>query len=262
MSFLRNIRELIRYRELVFMWSARSVKVRYKQTLLGILWAIFRPFATMVVFTVIFSKFFQVPSEGIPYPIFSYSALVPWMFFATSITTGVPSLVYNIGIVTKIYFPREVIPLSSIGAAFVDFVIAFIILIGMMIFYNVAITLWIFLLPVLIVIQVMLAVGISLFASAANVFYRDVRFIFEVGMQLWMYLSPVIYSVEAVPQKFIWLYMANPMAPIIDSYRRILIAGQPPQWKFLIMAASISLVIFLGGYSYFKKMEEKFADII
>ncbi len=252
----------MRYRELLIMWSARTVKVRYKQTLLGILWAIFRPFATMVVFTIIFSKFFQVPSEGIPYPIFSYSALVPWMFFATSITTGVPSLVYNIGIVTKIYFPREIIPLSSIGAASVDFIIAFVILIGMMIFYHASITLWVLLLPVLIVIQVMLAAGISLFASAANVFYRDVRFIFELGIQLWMYLSPVIYSVETVPEKFIWLYMVNPMAPIIDSYRRILIAGRPPQWQFLGMAAGVSLLVFLLGYGYFKRMEEKFADII
>ena len=262
MSIIENIRELMRYRELLIMWSARTVKVRYKQTLLGILWAIFRPFATMVVFTVIFSKFFSVPSEGIPYPIFSYSALVPWMFFATSITTGVASIVNNMGIVTKIYFPREIFPLSSIGAAFVDFLVSFVILIIMMIFYRVTMTVWLLLVPLLILMQVILAVGISLFASAANVFYRDVRFIFELGIQLWMYLSPVIYSVEAVPQKFIWLYMANPMAPIIDSYRRILVAGQPPQWQFLGMAAGVSLLVFLLGYSYFKRMEAKFADII
>ena len=257
-----HLKELIKHKELFFIWTARDVKVRYKQTLIGVLWALFRPFATMVVFTVIFSKFFSVPSEGIPYPIFSFSALVPWMFFATSVTTGVASIVNNMGLVTKIYFPREIFPFSSIGAASVDFGISFCLLLVMMIFYRTPVTPWLLFVPVLVLIQIILSAGISLLASAANVFYRDIRFIFELGVQLWMYLTPVIYSVDAVPERFIWLYMANPMAPIIDSYRKILVLGQPPEWRFLGMAAGVSLLIFIIGYRYFKKMEGKFADII
>jgi len=259
---LSNIQELIKYRELLISWVQRDIKVRYKQSLLGVAWAILQPLSATVIMVVVFSRFIRVSTDGIPHPIFYYSALLPWTFSATSITFGTSCLVSNMGLVTKIYFPREILPISAVLASFVDFLIAAVIFVGMLMFYRVPVGLsWIWV-PVILLIQILLTMGVVLFASALNVFYRDIRFVVPLGMQLWMYLTPIIYPLSLVPERFRALYMLNPMAGLIDSYRRIILQGQWPDAIYLLTAAAISVVVFLLAYIYFKRAEAVFADII
>jgi len=255
-------KELIRYRELLLVWVWRNIKVRYKQSLLGVAWAIIQPLSATILFAIVFSRFVRVPTQGIPYPIFYYSALLPWTFFASSITTGVPSLVVNMHLVTKIYFPREILPIAYVLASFVDFLVASVIFVGMMLFYRVPLAASMVLVPVLLLVQIILTLGVVLLASALNVFYRDINFIVPLGMQIWMYLTPIIYPLELVPERFQGLYMLNPMAGLIESYRRIVLTGQWPEPAHVASAVMVSLVIFLLAYWYFKRAEVVFADII
>lgn len=257
-----NLRSLYSYRDLLLLWTLREVRVRYKQSFLGAAWAILQPLALMVMFTVVFSFFARVPSGGIPYPLFSYTALLPWTFFATSIAFSVPSLVNNLNLVTKIYFPREILPLSSIGAAFLDFVIASSVFIALMVFYQMPIR-WSFLwIPVLVSIQVAIAVGVVFFSSALTVWYRDLRFVVPLGVQLLMYASPIIYPVTLVPERLVPIYMVNPMAGLIVSYRGVILHGTPPTLQYLGTSAVIGLGLMLGGYLFFKRAEIRFADVI
>jgi lipopolysaccharide transport system permease protein len=211
---------------------------------------------------VVFSLFAKIPSEGIPYPIFSYAALLPWTFFATSVSFGVPSVVSQMDLVTKIYFPKEILPFSSIIAAFFDFLIASTVFLGLIIFYKVTITVQIFWYPILLSIQVLLTLGIVLLASAINVFYRDIRFVIPLVTQLWMYASPIIYPVSSVPKWLRPFYLLNPMAPIIDGYRRVVLLGSIPDLQYLTISAFVSIVLFIVGYYYFKRVELSFADFI
>ena len=259
---LSHFRELLRYRELLLAWTRREIKVRYKQSVLGVAWAILQPFSMMVIFTVIFSFFVKIPTDGVPYPIFAYSALLPWTFFASSLSFAVPSLVNNMNLVTKIYFPREIFPLAAIIASFVDFLVASVIFIGMMIFYRVPLSLTLLLVPLIVLIQIILTVGVVLFASALNVFYRDVRFVIPLGVQLWMYATPIIYPLSLVPERLKPFYMLNPMVGVIDSYRKVILSGQWPDFSSLGLAAAISVALFLGAYWYFKNAEMEFADVI
>jgi len=262
MNIFNSLKEIISYRELLFNIAIREIKVRYKQSVLGIVWAIIQPFATMIVFTVIFSVFMKVPSEGLPYPIFSYTALLPWTLFATSLSFAIPSLVGNANIVTKLYFPREIFPIASVLAAFVDFFIASIIFAGMLIFYKVSININVlFLIPILL-IQVMFTIGIALFASALNVYYRDIKYGLPLVISLWMYACPIIYPVSLVPEKYINFYMLNPMAPIMDGYRKVLLHGIHPDFYYLSIAAFVSLATLILSYRFFKRVEMNFADII
>ena len=259
---LGNIRHLYQFRDLLFTWTSREIKVRYKQSVVGGLWAILQPLALMVIFTIVFGYFVQVPTGDIPYPIFSYSALLPWTFLATSISFAVPSLVTNMNLVTKIYFPREILPLASVAAAFFDLLIASILFLIMMLFYRLPPTLaWIWL-PLLLFIQTLLILGVVFFMSTLNVYFRDIRFLIPLGLQIWMYASPIIYPLDLVPEQLRTLYMLNPMAGLIESYRRVLLAGQPPVWQNLLISAVISTLLFVGGYSYFKRSEKNFADVI
>lgn len=259
---LSYIGELFRYRELLWSWVARNIKVRYKQSLLGVAWAILQPLSATVIMAVVFSRFIRVSTDGIPHPIFYYSALLPWTFSATSINTGTTCLVSNMGLVTKIYFPREILPISAVLASFVDFLIAAVIFVGMIVFYRVPVTpSWVWI-PALLLIQIMLTLGVVLFASALNVFYRDIRFVVPLGMQLWMYLTPIIYPLSVVPERFRRLYVLNPMAGLIDSYRRIILQARWPDVTYLLTAAVVSTVVFLLAYVYFKRAEAVFADII
>jgi lipopolysaccharide transport system permease protein len=244
------------------MWTFRDIKVRYKQSVLGAGWAILQPLSLMLIFSVVFTYFVKVPTGGIPYPVFSYSALLPWTFFASSIGFAVPSLVQNMNLVTKIYFPREILPISAVGAGLVDFAIASLVFIGMMLFYGLPITAKLLLLPVLLAIQILLTLGVVLIASGVNVFYRDVRFVVPLVVQMWMYVTPVVYPVTAVPERFRGLYMLNPMAGLIQSYRAITLLGTWPNWGYLGFAAGISIVVFAVGYWYFKHVEWQFADLI
>ncbi|MEE8575411.1 MAG: ABC transporter permease, partial [Thermodesulfobacteriota bacterium] len=199
---LENLMELLKYKELLFNITKREIKVRYKQSVLGIFWAILQPLLMMIIFTIIFSRFVKVPSDGIPYPLFSYTALLPWTFFATALSFAIPSLVSNSSLLTKIYFPREIFPLASILAAFVDFCIASVIFIIILFIYKVTITLNAFYVVPILFVQVLLTLAVSLFASAANVYYRDIKYALPFFIQLGMYASPVIYPASSVPDKY------------------------------------------------------------
>ncbi len=257
------IRELVAYRELLWRWVIRNIKVRYKQSFLGVLWAILQPLATALLFALVFSFFVRVDTDGVPYLLFYYCALLPWTFFASSVSFGTQSLVSNLNLVTKIYFPKEILPLSAVLASLVDFCVAVTIYVVMMVIYHVPVGPSLLLLPVVLIIQVLLSVGVVLLASALNVFYRDIRFVVPLGMQLWMYLTPVIYPSSQVPERFRTLYMViNPMAGLIDSYRRIALAAEWPHYGYLLSSAVVSVILLLVGYGFFKRSEPVFADII
>jgi len=259
---LAYVQELSAHRGLLISWVIRDIKVRYKQSLMGAAWAILQPLSATLILAVVFSRFVRVPTDGIPYPIFYYSALLPWTFFASSINFGMGSLVNNMNLVTKIYFPREILPLSAVLASMIDFFIASLIFIGMMIFYQVPLSLSLVCVPLLLLIQIMLTVGVVLATSAMNVFYRDVRFVVPLGLQLWMYVTPIIYPLNMVPERFRAVYMLNPMASIIDSYRRIILLGEWPHFSYLALGGVVSLLLLIGAYWYFKRSEAVFADII
>ncbi len=259
---IEHLKTLYAYRELLWVWTFRDIKVRYKQSVLGGAWAILQPLSLMLIFSVIFTYFVKVPTEGIPYPIFSYSALLPWTFLATSISLAVPSLVQNMNLVTKIYFPREILPISVVAASFVDFLVASVVFVCMMLFYRVPFSITLLLMPVLVVMQTLLTVGVVLFASAVNVFYRDVRFVVPLAIQLWMYATPIIYPVTLIPERFRGLYMLNPMAGLIECYRAVALRATWPNWTYLGIVAGVSVGVFMLGYLYFKHVEWQFADLI
>ena len=257
-----TIRELISYRELLWSWAARDIKVRYKQSLLGIAWAILQPLSATLIFSLVFSRFIRISTDGIPHPIFYYSAMLPWTYLTSSISFGTSCLINNMDLVTKIYFPREILPISAVLASFVDFLIAAVIFAGMMIYYRLSVgPSWVWI-PVLLLVQTLLTLGIVFIASALNVFYRDIRFIVPLGTQLWMYLTPIIYPLSMVPEELRSIYMLNPMAGLIDSYRRIVLNAQWPNLTYLLTALIVSVVVFLLGYVYFKRAESVFADVI
>lgn len=259
--FIQNIQELYKFRSLLWVWSLREIRVRYKQSVLGGIWAILQPFSTMLIFSLIFGVIIKVPTNGIPYPVFFYSALLPWTFFSSSITTAVPSLISNLNLVTKIYFPREILPIASIVAAFIDFLIAALLYIVLLIIYHVPVKISILWIPILLIMQTLLTLGISFLGASLIVAYRDIRFVIPLALQLWMYLSPVVYPLSSVPDRFRFLYMLNPMAGIIDSYRSLLLGGTV-HWEYLMFETAIILLVFIFGYFYFKRKEAFFADII
>ncbi len=259
---MQHLLTLIRYRDLLWLWAAREVQVRYKQSLLGIAWAILQPLALTVIFTLVFSQLVRIDTQGVPYPIFAYAALVPWTFFATSLSFGTTSLITNMNLVTKIYFPREVLPLASIGAALVDFLAASVVFVGMLAVFNVWPDLHVLWIIPLLVIQLVLTMGVTLLGSAAIVFFRDMRFVVPLITQVWMYATPVIYPIELVPEHLRSYYFLNPMAGIIDGYRRALLMGQAPQLEALLCSVIISCVLLILGYAFFKRVEPVFADVI
>jgi lipopolysaccharide transport system permease protein len=259
---IAHIKEFIAFRELLFTWTQRDFKVRYNQSVLGAAWAVLQPLSLMVIFSLIFSIFLKIPTGGIAYPVFAYTALLPWTFFSNALSFAIPSLVNNMSLVSKIYFPREILPLSSILVGFADYLIAGVIFIFLMLFYRVPVGPMILLAPLALAVQLILTYGISLIGSALMVFFRDVRFVIPLMLQIWMYLCPVIYPVSTVPEKYQWLYFINPMAVIIDTYRRTILYNQPPDWPYLTLAVLISVLILVVGYRYFKKAETEFADQI
>lgn len=259
---LIGIKELVSHRDLLVTWTMRNIKVRYKQSFLGAAWSILQPLSATVILTLIFSRFLRVPTDGIPYPIFYYSALLPWTFLATAVSSGVTSLVSNMNLVTKIYFPREILPLAAILASLVDFLIASLIFVGMIILYQIPSSPSFVTVPLILLIQLTLVTGIVLFTSALTVSYRDIRFVVPVGLQLWMYMTPIIYPLSMVPERFRSLYMLNPMAGVIDAYRRVILQGEWPQMNYLLLGAAVSIALLIVAYYYFKRAEAVFADII
>lgn len=255
-------RNLYLNRELLLQLTLRQIKARYKQTIFGTLWVVLRPLSLMVIFTIIFSKMVKVPSDGIPYPIFSYCAILPWQFFSSSFSSATVSLSSNSNLVQQIYFPREIFPISSIIASFFDFLIASSFFIVLLIFYKVSITFFAFYAILLLMIQVLFIVGVSLFASALNIFYRDIGHALAFIIQIWMYATPIIYPLSLVPQKLMPFYLLNPMAGIIDGYRKVIIQGIMPNWTSISISALVTLALLFFSYRFFKKVEMRFADII
>ena len=254
--------QLFRYRELIFALTQREIKARYRQSLLGIGWAIAQPLAFMVVFSLIFSRVARLPTEGIPYPIFAYSALVPWTFFANALTTATIGLVSQRSIVTKTYFPREVIVLSQVGARFVDFLAAALVLALMMVGYGITPTVWLLLLPVLLLVLLTLIVAVSLITSALNVSFRDLAPVVGLGLQVWLYLTPVAYSLTSIPAELRPFYVLNPLVGLIEGFRSVIARGEAPAWDLLALSSVESALLLVVAYAHFKRAERAFADVI
>ena len=258
-----NFRELWAYRELLFFLSWRDIKVKYKQTAIGAAWAILQPFLTMMVFSVLFGKLAKVPSDGIPYPIFVYAGLLPWNYFSSALSSSGNSLVASSNLITKVYFPRLIIPASASFAGLVDFFIASLILGGMMFFYHFTPnTAGIILIPVLIFMTFIVAVGCGLWLSALNVEYRDFQYVIPFLIQIWMFVTPVIYPVTLFPEKYRWILSFNPMAGIIEAFRAVTLGHQPVNWDLLLISSGVGILIFITGLLYFRKVERSFADVI
>jgi lipopolysaccharide transport system permease protein len=256
------LKEFIKHRQLLYVLTAREIQIRYKQSILGIAWALLQPLAMMLMFTLIFSVLLKVPSEGVPYPVFSYSALMFWTYFSSALGRAIPSLEENAGLIKKIYFPREFFPVSSILSALFDLAIAFVIYLGLMLYFHMPFTVnMLYVLPILL-IQMVFICGVCFFASALNVYYRDVKHALPLLIQLWMYATPIIYPSSLIPDRLLTFYALNPMTGIIESYRNVLVKGVSPDFFYLGVAAAGSVVLFILGYLYFKRIEMTFADVI
>ncbi len=250
------------YKDLLIAWTGRILKARYQQSILGGLWAILQPLATVLIFTVVFSFFLKVDTGNIPYIVFSYTAMVPWLLFSSSINDMVESIVQNMNLVSKIYFPREILVIAAMFARVVDFLIAYLILIILIILYQVPLSgLTMLFLPVVVIVQLAFALGIGLIASALNAFYRDIRHLIVLLLQLWLYATPIIYPISAVPENLLQFYWLNPMVGIIEAYRAIMLNGTLPGLNFLVSAV-IAVIVLILGFLFFKKVEVQFADII
>jgi lipopolysaccharide transport system permease protein len=253
--------ELWEYRELLYFLTWRDLKVRYKQTVFGVAWAIIQPLFTMIVFSLFFGKLAKVPSDGLPYPIFSYAALLPWNLFASSLGQSSNSLVNSANLIKKIYFPRLVIPLSSVLSGVIDFAIAFAILLGMLVYYDVRPTPAIWLLPFFLLLTLIAALGVGIWLSALNVEFRDVRYVIPFLTQFWLFATPVAYPSSLLAGGWRILYGVNPMAGVVEGFRWALLGTQPPS-AMIGVSALISLAILASGVLYFRRMEKSFADLV
>lgn len=259
---LIDFQEIREHKDLLYLLIARDIKVRYKQTVLGGLWAIIQPFLMMVIFTLFFGKLAGMPSEGVPYPIFNYAAMVAWTYFAGAIINSSNSLVQESSLISKVFFPRMIIPLAPVIAGLLDFGIAFIVLGGMMIYYGIYPNLMIIFLPLLIVLMILTATGVGTFLSALNARYRDVRYTVAFMVQFWMFATPIIYPFSLVPEKYRALYSINPMTGIIEGFRSALLGTGAFPYGMVATSAAVSILIFVLGVFYFKQTERYFSDVI
>src|SRR5713101_2135974 len=250
-----NLRGLWQYRELLYFFVWRDIKIRYKQTVVGAAWAVFQPLMTMAVFSLFFGKLAKIPSNGLPYPVFYFCALLPWTYFSGALQNATSVVVEQQRVITKVYFPRLVLPLSAVVAGLVDFSIGFVVFLVMMAYYRIVPSLPIFLFPLFLLMAVLTALGVGLFLSALNAIYRDVRYVLPFLVQFWMFASPVAYPSSLVPEKWRWLYGLNPMAGVIEGFRWSLAGtGEPPS-RLIFVSAGVVLVMLLGGLVFFRKME-------
>jgi lipopolysaccharide transport system permease protein len=256
-----ELRDLWRYRELLLLLTWRDIKVRYAQTILGATWAILQPLLTMIIFSVIFGQLAKLPSDGIPYPIFTFTALLPWQLFAFSLTNSSQSLVGSQNLVSKVYFPRLIIPIASVLPGLVDFAISFMVLIGMLIFYQIPLTARILTLPLFLLLAVMSALAVGLWLSALNVKYRDIRHVVPFLTLFWQYATPVAYSASLIPEKWRLLYGLNPMTGVVEGFRWALL-GSGRIDGMIWVSFAIIILILVSGLAYFKRMEATFADVI
>lgn len=254
-------RELWEYRELLWVMTTRDIRIRYKQTVLGAGWAVIRPLLTMLMFTVIFGKFAKMPSDGFPYPIFVYSALLPWTFFSTAVSTGAHSLVGSAPLLSKVYFPRLIIPLSSIGGALVDLLVSTALLLVMMVWYGVGWTPQLVLSLPLLVLLVLVALGIGTLLSAVTVTYRDFTHITPFLVQIWMYVTPVVFPLSVVPERWRWLLYLNPVTGIVEGFRSAFL-GRPLDLVALASSFAWAVVLLTAAVAYFERVERRFADVI
>jgi lipopolysaccharide transport system permease protein len=257
-----KLQELWEYRELLYFLVWRDVKVRYKQTVLGAAWAIIQPFFTMVVFSLFFGKLAKMPSDGIPYPLFSFAALVPWAFFANGLSQASNSLVGSAHLITKVYFPRLVVPISSVISGILDFALAFVVLLGMTLYYGIIPTFNIIWLPFLLLLAFVTALGVGMWFSALNVQFRDVRYILPFITQFWMFATPIVYPSSLLPEPWRTVYGLNPMVGVVEGFRWALLGTQTAPGPILIVSSLASLAILMGGAFYFKRMEKTFADLV
>jgi lipopolysaccharide transport system permease protein len=255
--------ELWAYRGLFYFLVWRDLKVRYAQSVLGAGWAIIQPLVTMVVFTVIFGNFANIPSDGIPYPVFSLAALVPWTYFSQSLTNASNSLTASANLLTKVYFPRLIIPLATILSGLGNFLIAFLILLVVQLSYGITPSAWaVLLIPLLLLVMMMTAAGVGCWLAALQVQYRDVRPITGFAVQIWMYAAPVVYPLSLVPERFQTLYMLNPLVGVVEGFRAVLLDAQPVNWPALGLAVVVSFILFFSGLLFFRRMEDRFADVV
>jgi lipopolysaccharide transport system permease protein len=254
--------ELWQYRELLIFYAIRDIKVRYKQTLMGASWAILQPFMTMVVFSIFFGKLAGVPSDDLPYPVFSFCGLLPWQLFAFALTQSSNSLLLNAQLLTKVYFPRLIIPFSSVIVGLVDFVIAFVVLVGIMLYYDIIPGWALMTLPLFVLLAIAAALSVGLWLSALNVKYRDVKYTILFLTQFWLFVTPVAYSSSLVPSKWQAVYAINPMVGVVEGFRWALLGRSAPPGSMLIVSAAATAILLAGGLFYFARMESTFADII
>jgi homopolymeric O-antigen transport system permease protein len=260
--FQLDLKGIWQYRELLYFLVWRDLKVRYKQTVIGIGWAVLQPFVTMVIFTVIFGNLVKVPSDGLPYPIFAYSALLPWNYFASALQRCVVSVVGDAALVSKVYFPRLILPLAGTISGFADFFVSFLLLIGMMTFYGLGISWTVLALPFFLLLALSTALAVGLWLSALNVRYRDVGHTIPFLMQVWMYASPIVYPVSVIPEKYRFLYSLNPMAGVIEGFRWALLGKQSPDFGVMAISVAVVLLLISGGVVFFRNMEKTFADVV
>ena len=257
-----NLRDLWEYRELLYFLTWRDIKVRYKQTVLGAAWAIIQPFFTMVVFSVFFGKLAKMPSDDIPYPIFSYAALVPWTFFANGLSQSSASLVGSANLIKKVYFPRLVVPISAVISGGVDFVLAFVVLLGMMFFYGIVPTAAIVWLPLLLLLALVTSLGVGLWLTAMNVQFRDVRYAVPFLVQAWMFATPIAYPSSLLDEPWRTLYGINPMAGVVEGFRWALLGTETAPGPIVLVSALVAVGLLVSGAFYFRRMEKTFADVV
>ncbi|MGC9365232.1 MAG: ABC transporter permease [Fidelibacterota bacterium] len=256
-----SVRELVRYRDLLYFLTVKNFIIKYKQTLIGVIWAVIQPAMQMVVFSIIFGRLAKIPSDNVPYPIFVYSALIPWTFFANSMSACNNSIINHAGLISKVYFPRLLIPLSAIGSQLIDFGISFILLVGIMIYYGFPFTTHLVMTVPLILLTVIAAVGFGAWIAGLSGIYRDFRHIVPFLLSIWMFLTPVIYPVSLIGSRFEFLLNLNPLTGIVSGFRSAVL-NQPFQWNFLFVSLIGSMLIFIIGIGYFHRAQNRFADLV
>lgn len=254
--------ELWAFRELLFFFIWRDIKIRYKQTLLGASWAVLQPVLTMIVFSIIFGRLAKLPTDGIPYPVFSFAALLPWQLFSRALSDASGSLVGSQQMITKVYFPRLFLPAASVLSGLVDFAIAFVVLLGLMLYYDIQPTLAILTLPLFLLLALITAMAVGMWLSALNVRYRDIKYVTPFLIQFWLYATPIAYSSSLIPQEWRALYGLNPMAGVVDGFRWALLGQQVNTSPLILVSVAMVLALFISGLIYFQRMELTFADVV
>ena len=261
--FHLDLHSIWMYRELLYFLVWRDLKVRYKQTLIGIAWAVLQPLITMLIFTIIFGRFAKIPSDGLPYSVFAYCALLPWSYFATALNRCAVSVVGDSNLISKVYFPRLLLPIVGTLSGIVDFCISFFLLLGLMVWYEIRIAWWaIAVLPFFLMLALLTALAVGLWLSALNVRYRDVGFTIPFLIQIWMFASPVVYPISIIPEKYWLFYSLNPMVGVIEGFRWALLGKAGPDFGAMAVSAAVVLLVLVGGLVFFRNMERTFADVV